>query len=108
MRAFCSRGQKLSPKGARSKLSDSNSLFSEAAFGEDDHGNWHESCGITFRLAVAAALCGALTLVAVISWALLLLRDSRLASFAAGLTLFNNFLFVMSRVGMMDSFLWSS
>src|SRR6266699_2810062 len=37
---------------------------------------------------VAAALCGALTLAAVYLWALLLLRDSRLASFAAGLTLF--------------------
>jgi len=54
---------------------------------------------------VAAALCGALTLAAVCLWALLLLRDSRLASFAAGLTLFNNFLFVMSPVGMMDAFL---
>ena len=54
---------------------------------------------------VAAALCGALTLAAVYLWALLLLRDSRLASFAAGLTLFNNFLFVMSPVGMMDAFL---
>jgi dolichyl-phosphate-mannose--protein O-mannosyl transferase len=54
---------------------------------------------------VAAALCGALTLVAVYFWALLLLRDSRLAFLAAGLTLFNNFLFVMSRVGMMDAFL---
>src|SRR5713101_8889025 len=58
-----------------------------------------------FGWRVAAALCGALTLVAVYLWALLLLRDSRLASFAAGLTLFNNFLFVMSRVGMMDAFL---
>jgi dolichyl-phosphate-mannose--protein O-mannosyl transferase len=35
-----------------------------------------------FGWRVAAALCGALTLVAVYLWALLLLRDSRLASFA--------------------------
>jgi dolichyl-phosphate-mannose-protein mannosyltransferase len=54
---------------------------------------------------VAAVLSGALTLVAVYLWTLLLLRDSRLASFAAGLTLFNNFLFVMSRIGMMDAFM---
>jgi dolichyl-phosphate-mannose-protein mannosyltransferase len=58
-----------------------------------------------FGWRVAAALCGALTLVAVYLWTLLLLRDSRLAFFAAGLTLFNNFLFVMSRVGMMDAFM---
>jgi dolichyl-phosphate-mannose-protein mannosyltransferase len=58
-----------------------------------------------FGWRVAAALCGALTLVAVYLWAFLLLRDSRLAFLAAGLTLFNNFLFVMSRVGMMDAFL---
>jgi dolichyl-phosphate-mannose-protein mannosyltransferase len=58
-----------------------------------------------FGWRVAAAVCGALTLVAVYLWTLLLLRDSRVAFFAAGLTLFNNFLFVMSRVGMMDAFL---
>jgi dolichyl-phosphate-mannose-protein mannosyltransferase len=58
-----------------------------------------------FGWRVAAALCGALTLVAVYLWTFLLLRDSRLASFAAGLTLFNNFLFVMSRIGMMDAFM---
>jgi dolichyl-phosphate-mannose--protein O-mannosyl transferase len=58
-----------------------------------------------FGWRVAAALCGSLTLVAVYLWALLLLRDSRLAFLAGGLTLFNNFLFVMSRLGMMDTFL---
>src|SRR3977135_4513626 len=58
-----------------------------------------------FGWRVAAAFCGALTLAAVYLWTLLLLRDSRLALFAAGLTLCNNFLFVMSRVGMMDAFL---
>ena len=59
----------------------------------------------SFGWRVAAALCGSLTLVAVYLWTLLLLRDSRLAFLAGGLTLFNNFLFVMSRLGMMDAFL---
>lgn len=54
---------------------------------------------------VASALSGALTLVAVYLWTLLLVQDHRLAAVAAALALFNNFLFVMSRVGMMDSFL---
>ena len=58
-----------------------------------------------FGWRVASAVSGALTLVGVYVWTLLLLRDSRAAFFAAGLTLFNNFLFVMSRVGMMDAFL---
>jgi len=58
-----------------------------------------------FGWRVAAAFCGALTLAAVYLWTFLLLRDSQLAIFAAGLSLFNNFLFVMSRVGMMDAFL---
>lgn len=58
-----------------------------------------------FGWRVAAALCGSLTLVGVYLWTFLLLRDSRLAFLAGGLTLFNNFLFVMSRVGMMDAFL---
>jgi dolichyl-phosphate-mannose--protein O-mannosyl transferase len=58
-----------------------------------------------FGWRVASAVCGALTLVAVYLWTLLLLRDPGVAFFAACLTLFNNFLFVMSRVGMMDAFL---
>jgi dolichyl-phosphate-mannose-protein mannosyltransferase len=58
-----------------------------------------------FGWRVASALSGSLTLVAVYLWVLVLLRDSRLAFTAAALTLFNNFLFVMSRVGMMDAFL---
>lgn len=58
-----------------------------------------------FGWRVASAFCGAMALVAVYLWALLLLQDRRLARFAAGLTLFNNFLFVMSRIGMMDVFL---
>jgi dolichyl-phosphate-mannose-protein mannosyltransferase len=58
-----------------------------------------------FGWRAASAVCGALTLVAVYIWTLLLLRDPNVAFFAACLALFNNFLFVMSRVGMMDSFL---
>lgn len=54
---------------------------------------------------VASAVCGALALVAIFLWTYLLLQDVRLACFAAGLTLFNNFWFVMSRIGMMDAFL---
>jgi dolichyl-phosphate-mannose-protein mannosyltransferase len=58
-----------------------------------------------FGWRVASAVCGALTLAAVYLWTLLLLRDPGAAFFAACLTLLNNFLFVMSRVGMMDAFL---
>ncbi len=54
---------------------------------------------------IPSALCGALALVAIFLWTYLLLQDSRLALLAAGLTLFNNFWFVMSRVGMVDAFL---
>lgn len=54
---------------------------------------------------VASAVCGALALVAIFLWTYLLLRDTRLACLAAGLTVFNNFWFVMSRIGMMDAFL---
>jgi len=53
----------------------------------------------------ASAVCGALTLMAVFLWAYLLLRNYALALTAAGLTLFNNFLFVMSRVAMLELFL---
>lgn len=65
-----------------------------------------------FGWRVGSAICGALTLVAVYFWTLLLLEDFRSALLAAVLTLLNNFLFVMSRVGMLDSFfllflLWS-
>jgi dolichyl-phosphate-mannose--protein O-mannosyl transferase len=53
----------------------------------------------------SAVVCGALTVVAVFLWSYLLLQDLQLASLAAGLALFNNFLFVMSRIGMLDAFL---
>jgi dolichyl-phosphate-mannose--protein O-mannosyl transferase len=54
---------------------------------------------------VAAAVCGSLALVAIFLWTYLLLQDTRLACLAAGLTVFDNFWFVMSRIGMMDAFL---
>ena len=54
---------------------------------------------------VAGAFFGALTLVGVFLWVHLLLHDYSLALTAAVLTFFNNFLYVMSRVAMMDIFL---
>lgn len=48
---------------------------------------------------------GSMTLVGVFLWAILLLHDYTLALTAALLTFFNNFLYVMSRVAMMDIFL---
>ena len=54
---------------------------------------------------IASSICGSLTLVAVLCWAQLLSGSYRVAYLSAGLTLFNNFLFVMSRVAMMDVFL---
>jgi dolichyl-phosphate-mannose-protein mannosyltransferase len=58
-----------------------------------------------FGWRVSSAVCGALTLVAVFLWTHLLFGDYRISFVAASLTLFNNFLFVMSRTGMMDIFL---
>lgn len=57
-----------------------------------------------FGWRMAGAVFGALTLMAVFFWTYLLLRDYALALTAACLTLFNNFLFVMSRVAMLDVF----
>jgi len=54
---------------------------------------------------IAGAVAGALTLMAMFLWTHLLLHDYVLALTACTLTLFNNFLFVMSRVAMMDVFL---
>ena len=53
---------------------------------------------------VAGAAFGSLTLVAVYLWVWLLFRSQSAALTAAGLTLLNNFLFVMSRVAMLDVF----
>jgi dolichyl-phosphate-mannose-protein mannosyltransferase len=58
-----------------------------------------------FGWRVAGAVCGALTLTAIFLWTYLLTRDFEVACLAATLTLFDNFLFVMSRVAMMDAFL---
>jgi dolichyl-phosphate-mannose-protein mannosyltransferase len=58
-----------------------------------------------FGWRVAGAVCGALALVGVYFWTYVLLGDARLAFLAAGLTLFNNFLFVMSRIAIVDAFL---
>jgi len=58
-----------------------------------------------FGWRIAGSVCGALTLTAVFLWTYLLTRDFQIACIAAALTLLNNFLFVMSRVAMMDAFL---
>ena len=52
----------------------------------------------------AGAVCGSVTLVAVFLWGYLLLGSLELALTAAVLTLLNNFLYVMSRVAMLDVF----
>jgi 4-amino-4-deoxy-L-arabinose transferase-like glycosyltransferase len=58
-----------------------------------------------FGWRALGAVFGVLTLVGVYLWSYLLVRDYTLALTAALLTLFNNFLYVMSRVAMMDIFL---
>lgn len=52
----------------------------------------------------AAAVCGSVTLVAIFLWGYLILGSLELALTAAVLTLLNNFLYVMSRVAMLDVF----
>jgi dolichyl-phosphate-mannose-protein mannosyltransferase len=59
----------------------------------------------SFGWRVGGCVCGALTLTAVFLWTYLLVRDFQVACIATALTFFNNFLFVMSRVAMMDAFL---
>ena len=56
---------------------------------------------------VAGAFFGSLTLGGLFLWTYLLIRDYRLALFAAALTLLNNFLFVMSRVAMLEVFFFA-
>jgi dolichyl-phosphate-mannose-protein mannosyltransferase len=51
------------------------------------------------------ALFGALTVVGVFFWVKLLVHDYELALSAAALAVFNNFIYVLSRVAMMDVFL---
>ncbi len=55
---------------------------------------------------VASAVSGGLTLVAIFLWTFLLLRDYSYAVTAAALTLFNNFLFVMARVALLEIFMF--
>src|SRR5207245_3347144 len=50
------------------------------------------------------SICGSITLVAIFLWTYLLLHDYGLALTASALAIFNNFLFVMSRVAMLDVF----
>lgn len=57
-----------------------------------------------FGWRLAGAIFGAVTLVAIFLWTYLLLRDCSFALIAAALTLLNNFLYVMSRVAMLDVF----
>jgi len=59
----------------------------------------------SFGWRIAGAISGAMTVAAVYLWVYLLLQDSSLAFLAGGLTLFNNFLFVMSRIATVDVFL---
>jgi dolichyl-phosphate-mannose-protein mannosyltransferase len=58
-----------------------------------------------FGWRIAGAVCGSLALIAVYLWTYLLVHDRGLAALAATLALFNNFLFVMSRIAMMDAYL---
>lgn len=57
-----------------------------------------------FGWRLAGTGFGALTLVAIFFWTYILLQDYALALIAASLTFFNNFLFVMARVAMLDVF----
>jgi len=57
-----------------------------------------------FGWRIAGAVCGALTVGGVYLWTYLLLFDRRLALLAGGLTLLDNFVFVMSRIAMLDIF----
>ncbi|HYL83416.1 MAG TPA: phospholipid carrier-dependent glycosyltransferase [Candidatus Angelobacter sp.] len=58
-----------------------------------------------FGWRLSGAVCGAFTLVAVFLWTQLLFGEYKVSVLAAAFTLMNNFLFVMSRVAMMDIFL---
>jgi dolichyl-phosphate-mannose-protein mannosyltransferase len=59
----------------------------------------------SFGWRLSGAVCGAFTVTAIFLWTWLLLRDMSLAALAAALALFNNFLFVMSRIATVDVFL---
>jgi len=59
----------------------------------------------SFGWRVSGGVCGALSVVAIFLWTQLLFGELRISAYAAAFTLFNNILFVMSRVAMMDVFL---
>jgi dolichyl-phosphate-mannose-protein mannosyltransferase len=54
-----------------------------------------------------STLFGALTLTGMYLWALALFRNQRLALWVAGLTLFNQLLYVQARIGMLDTFMFA-
>jgi len=56
---------------------------------------------------LASVVAGAATLVAIFLWTYVLIQDYWLALFAAGLTFFNNFFYVMARVAMLDIFVFA-
>ena len=65
------------------------------AAGQDNSFGWRVSGGV----------CGALSVVAIFLWTQLLFGELKVSLYAAAFTLFNNILFVMSRVAMVDVFL---
>jgi dolichyl-phosphate-mannose-protein mannosyltransferase len=54
-----------------------------------------------------STLFGALTLVGMYLWALALFRNQSLALWTAAITLFNQLLYVQSRIGMLDTFMFA-
>lgn len=103
---LCIYDEPLYVKGARSILSGNQDLNPEhAPLAKFLIAGAMKMSGDTpFGWRLASAIFGALTLAAIFLWTYLLLRDYAIALTAAGLTLLNNFLFVMSRVAMLDVF----
>ena len=103
---LCIYDEPLYVKGARSILVGSQDLNPEhAPLAKFLIAGAMKMSGDTpFGWRLASAIFGALTLVAIFLWTYILLRDYAIALTAAGLTLLNNFLFVMSRVAMLDVF----
>ena len=60
---------------------------------------------VGWRLASVTA--GTITVVGIFLWVYVLIQDFWLALTAAALTLFNNFLYVMARVAMLDAFMFA-
>jgi len=90
-KSFLDGGQDVSPQHpplAKIMIAAGVHLFGDNPFG------WRFS----------SALCGTVTLVALFLWVYLLKSDYTLALIATSLSMFNNFLYVMSRVAMLDIF----